>query len=467
MLIASFLLIGIGKVNAQTPRQIFSSATGVGAAAILDPNGNGYNSVGGSGFSSIVLTNSSDESMESEIPYIPLYHPAAEPTGDTQTGGTCNATELIDNPVHTKNCAFYYYLNPDNSATVNGDEKLLLRMRLAKVAAGNYGYSFLIDTDNKIGSGVDPNYIAGNPGFEVEVLYGSGASGVRVINCDGSTSGPVLVQYPNLERVQKSYIRNTNCNYSDQPYFLDFYIDYSTISTLLGSNDLRIAWATSSSPSSALGGSASDIGGFGTTSNDDDAFIAVVNGSNTNFNFVEGGAMPIELNSFDYSCLNNSLDVAWQTASEWNTDYFSIDHSPDMVNWTSLGGIPAAGFSSDLKDYKLNLSLDDKISDGYIRLTEVDKDGKIFYYYEQALNCDHFQPAIYPNPVRDELQISVPEIIDSSRMRQTQGVIVRQMKCEQINEIVKINVEDLTSGMYTIYLSTNAKEMFTAKFIKM
>jgi hypothetical protein len=139
-----------------------------------------------------------------------------------------------------------------------------------------------------------------------------------------------------LERVQKSYIRNTTCSYGDQPYFLDFYINYSTIASLVGSNDLRIAWATSSSPSSALGGSASDIGGFGVITNDDDAFIAVVNGTNTQFNFVEGGAMPIVLNSFEYSCLNNSLELQWETASEWNTDYFSGYDSLDF-SWRDSG----------------------------------------------------------------------------------------------------------------------------------
>lgn len=466
VLIALFLF-GIGKLNAQTPGQIFVVPTGAGAAAILDPNGNGFASFNNTGYTSNVITNSADESTESEIPFIALYHPATEPTGDTQTGGTCNATELIDNPVHSKKCAFYYLLNPDNSTSINGDEKLLLRMRLAKVAAGNYGYSFLIDTDNKIGSGVDPNYIAGNPGFEVEVLYGSGASGVRVLNCDGSTTGTVLVQYPNLERVQKSYIRNTNCSYSDQPYFLDFYIDYSTIATLVGTNDLRIAWATSSSPSSALGGSAADIGGFGAIANDDDAFVAVVNGTNTDFNFVQGNAMPITLNSFDYTCFNNSVDLQWQTASEWNTDYFSIEHSKDLVNWTSVGGIPAAGNSTEELDYKLTVVLDDKITDGYVRLAEVDKDGKIFYFNEQALSCDHFQPAIYPNPVRDYLQISIPENLYSLSIRQMDGIEVKRMNCEQSNEILTINVENLTSGIYTIYLSTNSKEIFTAKFIKL
>lgn len=467
-IIAICILLFISKdVGAQTPGQVFVSPTGTGAVAILDPNSNGFISVSGLGYSSDVLTNLTDESQESEIPYISLYHPATEPTGDTQTGGSCNATELIDNPLHPKNCAFYYFMNPDNSATVNGDEKLLLRMRLAKTAAGNYGYSFLIDTDNKIGSGIDPNFISGNPGFEVEVLYGSGASGVRVINCDGSTSGTVLAQYPNVERVQKSYVRNTNCSYSDQPYFLDYYIDYSTISTLLGASSLRIAWATSSSPNSALGGSASDIGGFGTITNDDDAFITVVNGINTEFNFVEGGAMPLTLNNFNYECTNNTLDLKWQTASEWNTDYFSVEHSIDMKKWTSLGGKPAAGNSSEILNYDLNISLDKSITSGYIRLSEIDKDGKVYYFNTQPLSCARFEPIVYPNPVESILTIDVPTNIRSLSIRQMDGVEVFQQDYEQSYEAIKVDVKELTSGIYTVYLVTSTKELLTSKFIKL
>jgi hypothetical protein len=138
-----------------------------------------------------------------------------------------------------------------------------------------------------------------------------------------------------------------------------------------------------------------------------------------------------------------------------------------MIHWTSVGGIPAAGNTNEKSDYALTVSLDDKISDGYIRLTEVDKDGKVFYFNEQALFCEHFQPAVYPNPVRDELQISVPENVYRLSIRQMDGIEVRQMNCEQKNEIISINVQELSSGIYTIYLSTNSKEMFTTKFIKL
>ena len=55
----------------QTPGLIYEPATG-GGAAILDPNGDGYTSQTTAGFTT-------DDQLESEIPYTSLVFPGSEP----------------------------------------------------------------------------------------------------------------------------------------------------------------------------------------------------------------------------------------------------------------------------------------------------------------------------------------------------------------------------------------------------
>lgn len=447
LLLAGVLLLHLFG-RSQTPGQIFSTATGSGAAAILDPNGDGYASVSPSGYNASVLANTYDESSNSEIPYVALFHTAVEPTADLQTGANCGATEIIDNPVNIKKSGFYYYHNPDNSTSPNGDEKLLFRMRLAKKASGNYGYSFLIDTDQKIGSGVDPNYVSGNPGFEVEVLYGSGNSGVQVYNVDGTASGTLLVQYTNEARAQKSYIYNTNCALSDQPFFLDFYIDYSTISALVGTNNLRISWATSSSSNSALGGSASDIGGYPYTSDDNAGFNAVVNGQSTPFSFSGGYALGVTFSQVETNCLDSQSKLYFSTLQEEDLVYFEIQKSVDLVNWSIEEILLPLGNTGRENDYQVNLDFGEGIR--YYRIRALDLDGKSIYSETRSISCSTSELKIFPNPAKENIFVSHTRTVTSYVIVSSMGELVMQEATNDSNLTIPLN--SIPTGIYQLQL---------------
>ena len=85
----------------------------------------------------------------------------------------------------------------------------------------------MIDTDQTFGSSgaaSDVNATSGNPGFELEILYGSGggSAGVTMQDVDGATSGNSTLSFSSPgERDQKSYARFSNCT-SDDPIFVDF-----------------------------------------------------------------------------------------------------------------------------------------------------------------------------------------------------------------------------------------------------
>jgi gliding motility-associated-like protein len=267
-------------VQAQTGN-IFQNSTGVGSATILDPGNDDYITSTGTTFTSTI----EDESDEFDAVFHEIWCYENEPTGDLQTGPNCGSTEIVDNPNTGKHAAYYRFIDPDNILD-NGDELLVFRIRIgSNPGNAGFGYSILLDTDlgfGNTGPSADVNYMSGNPGFEFEVLFGSGNNnGVEVNDVDGVAAANQvtnLASYATTQRHQRSYALLSNCG--GTPVFMDFYIDFSDLG-ISATTPLRMAFATSSSPNSALGGSASDIGGVDDDNyaSDDAAFVNIINNS--------------------------------------------------------------------------------------------------------------------------------------------------------------------------------------------
>ena len=266
------------------PGKIFEAASkaGLSGEGVLDPNGDGWITSTAAIFSTYPTISDESEEFE-ESGWVQIFHVSSEPIDDLDTGGACGATEVVDNN-HTGQHAGYYRLIDQDSDPSNRNEYLQFRLRMAKEASGAFGYSILIDTDQTFGSSgaaSDLNASSGNPGFELEILYGSGggSAGVTMQDVDGATSGNSTLSFSSPgERDQKSYARFSNCT-SDDPIFVDFYVSIGDMPAgITAQTPLRMVFASSSSPNTALGGSASDIGGVDDDQYpaDDDAFTIVV-----------------------------------------------------------------------------------------------------------------------------------------------------------------------------------------------
>ncbi len=259
---------------AQTPGLIVKAATPAGQA-VLDPNGDGYVSASKAGFGANDLS-------ESEIPFRPLVVPGTEPTSDLANGPSCGFTDFVDAPG----------IFPVGTY-LSGANNLLFRFRLGNYAPNSKGYSILIDTDNKFGNtgpNADPNYVSGNPGFEVEIELVTNF-GVRLYNTDGTALPTLLTTLAYDQYAQKSIAITTNCSNPD--YFYDFYIPFSVITTFIPgftpSTPVRMVANTVISTQSALAGPISDIGGV-----DDNAY-----GGNLEniWSAVIQGAVPTAINT--------------------------------------------------------------------------------------------------------------------------------------------------------------------------
>jgi hypothetical protein len=84
--------------------------------------------------------------------------------------------------------------------------------------------------------------------------------------------------------------------------------------------------------------------------------------------------LPVELISLEADYVDASVEVKWITASEINSDFFTILRSSDGHKWESLGSIKAAGFSSGVNYYRFE-DQDPLPALSYYRLNQVDRDG--------------------------------------------------------------------------------------------
>lgn len=84
--------------------------------------------------------------------------------------------------------------------------------------------------------------------------------------------------------------------------------------------------------------------------------------------------LPITLNFFKIVQIEEGVQLQWQTLTETNNDYFSVEHSLDAENFTELGRIQGAGNSNKELNYHFDVA---QLNAGrnYFRLTQVDFDG--------------------------------------------------------------------------------------------
>jgi len=88
-----------------------------------------------------------------------------------------------------------------------------------------------------------------------------------------------------------------------------------------------------------------------------------------------GSPLPIELLSFNIK-VENEVKITWETASEVNNNYFSIEHSYDGNNFEIIAHIKGAGNSNSYIKYNYIQGLP-KIGTSYYRLKSIDFDGKV------------------------------------------------------------------------------------------
>jgi len=185
-------------------------------------------------------------------------------------------------------------------------------------------------------------------------------------------------------------------------------------------------------------------------------------------------SLPIKLTSFTAVNNNNNVKLQWQTQYEQNSKYYAIQRSTDGINFTDIDKVIAAGNSNVPLTYNYNDVLPAMLQNTptvFYRLQAVDIDGQSSNSQVVAvhLNKKDIQLLIFPNPVKDVLQVQTNGIAGPATLCITDGsgrqLYIRDIVLEQGSNSMPVNISQFSSGIYYVRLS-NGKDSFVKQFAK-
>ena len=114
-------------------------------------------------------------------------------------------------------------------------------------------------------------------------------------------------------------------------------------------------------------------------------------------------SLPIELIGFNVNIKSQLVNIDWQTASETNNDYFTIERSQDAQNWDKIEKVYGAGNSNIVQEYNYT---DCSALNGmyYYRLKQTDYDGAYTYSEIRIVEISNAMK-VYPNPTTNKVFI--------------------------------------------------------------
>lgn len=173
--------------------------------------------------------------------------------------------------------------------------------------------------------------------------------------------------------------------------------------------------------------------------------------------------LPVELVKFEAVLDDkNIVQLNWQTASELNNDYFSIERSLNGLDWISVVTIKGAGNSSIPLFYEAKDDISGITATViYYRLKQVDFDGKSEYSQIVATDLPQSQSSlkVYPNPVKNTLFIQTERasIIHEISLINASGQIVYSAFVR--DNFHTINVNDFPEGIYFLKVGDSISKL--------
>lgn len=176
--------------------------------------------------------------------------------------------------------------------------------------------------------------------------------------------------------------------------------------------------------------------------------------------------LPIELVNFNAIQEDErSVKLEWQTASEINNDFFTIERSINAIDWEIVKTIDGAGNSNTLINYS---AIDNKPFMGlsYYRLKQTDFDGHFEYSAIKSVDFKELlteSVEIYPNPTDNKIQVigSANELSEVHIFNLLGQDVSNFTTINRINESkITIDLSQLAKGVYYVKTRTSANNVY-------
>lgn len=160
-----------------------------------------------------------------------------------------------------------------------------------------------------------------------------------------------------------------------------------------------------------------------------------------------GGALPVELTSFDAVTNGGDVTLRWQTATETNNSGFEVQQRTDQ-GFTEVGFVEGAGTTAQPQSYQFQLQ-DLPAGTHIFRLKQVDLDGTATYTRQVeitvALEETFKLGSAYPNPFRSDASFTL-------QVQETQDVRITIYNAlgQRVREVFRGTVQANAPRTFTI-----------------
>jgi hypothetical protein len=245
-----------------------------------------------------------------------------------------------------------------------------------------------------------------------------------------------------------------------------------------GINDYQLEFSTPFGYAATVGNMGSD------DANDSDPINGVIPTFNVpagqwNHTFDAGfrpaNILPLSLLTFTATLKNDLIDLKWSTSNEVNVDHIMIEKSMDGVNYSDLAMVFTNNNGATNNFYQYQDKVNTKV-DGtfYYRLRIVNANGKstlseVKIVRIKTQNAEILNIVAYPNPVVNEVNITIPQTWHSKpvqfRVTSITGALVNQITVNNATKVTSIPFSNLPAGSYNVSAYCNGK-VLTQKIIK-
>lgn len=185
------------------------------------------------------------------------------------------------------------------------------------------------------------------------------------------------------------------------------------------------------------------------------------------------GILPVELMVFTVKELADGVEVYWQTATEENNDYFTLQWSTDGEHYEVITTVPGHGTTMEVKSYRY-VHTEPAVGRAYYRLMQTDYDGRVQTFSPVAIDWEggtafeNISFTLYPNPVQgNSIHVRFEEAVVGDLLLKNNGgaLLMTRQILESEDDIELPLPNNLPPGVYYVIFKVKSKT-YTERFIK-
>ncbi|WP_186280039.1 T9SS type A sorting domain-containing protein [Fluviicola chungangensis] len=168
--------------------------------------------------------------------------------------------------------------------------------------------------------------------------------------------------------------------------------------------------------------------------------------------------LPVALSWFAAQCENKQAILRWNTESELQNDFFTIESSWNALDWHYAATIDGAGTSTAPTTYSwTDTSGSDRSK--YYRLSQTDLNGEKtihgIIYLKSCLSAPENTLSIYPNPARSSVYLLTEETITDVIVMDAEGKVLENAGVDLENK--QVDFSAFPNGVYYLKIVTKTK----------